>query len=93
MGADACSVPNIIAASVAISLVGFFSGPLFATVSHSTLSINTQILTCHTGHFCRITIVRKRYQIDRSITDICICSNRWIFLPDRYRLGQFEQGC
>lgn len=26
-----CSVPNIIAASVAISFIGFFTGPLFAT--------------------------------------------------------------
>lgn len=28
----ACSVPNIIAASIAVSFVGFFTGPLFATV-------------------------------------------------------------
>jgi hypothetical protein len=29
-------VPNIIAASVAISFLGFFSGPFFSTVSHAT---------------------------------------------------------
>lgn len=29
-----CRVPNIIAASIAISLLGFFMGPYFATVSH-----------------------------------------------------------
>lgn len=29
------SVPNIIAASIAISFVGFFMGPLFATVTFS----------------------------------------------------------
>lgn len=45
MGTDAYSVPNIIAASVAISLVGFFSGPLFATVSDLTSITNHQILT------------------------------------------------
>lgn len=28
-------VPNIVAASVAVSLVGFFSGPMFATASLS----------------------------------------------------------
>jgi fucose permease len=31
-----CRVPNIIAASIAISVFGFFSGPLFAAVSHTT---------------------------------------------------------
>ena len=34
-GADICvSVPNIIAGAVAISLLGFFSGPFFATGIH-----------------------------------------------------------
>lgn len=34
MGAnEECRVPNIIAASIAISFFGFFTGPLFATVS------------------------------------------------------------
>ena len=33
-------VPNIIAASVAISVFGFFSGPLFAAVSHAITTRN-----------------------------------------------------
>lgn len=33
-------VPNIIAASIAISVLGFFSGPLFAAVSHAVTTRN-----------------------------------------------------
>lgn len=36
--ANATSVPNIITEAVAISLLGFFSGPFFATVGFSVAS-------------------------------------------------------
>jgi MFS family permease len=38
-------VPNIIAASIAISVFGFFSGPLFAAVSHCHQIYHQQPLT------------------------------------------------
>lgn len=44
-------VPNIIAASIAISFVGFFTGPLFATVS---ISISAATHPANVHEFSRV---------------------------------------
>jgi hypothetical protein len=49
-------VPNIIAASVAISLFGFFSGPLFAAVSHATAAETAKAYT-FSGDVCWIQAI------------------------------------
>lgn len=49
-------VPNIIAASIAISVFGFFSGPLFAAVSHATAAETAKAYTL-SGDVCGIKAV------------------------------------
>lgn len=47
-------VPNIGVEAMAICLLGFFSGPFFATVSSITFYNRIHRLTSHTGNIGRI---------------------------------------
>lgn len=90
-------VPNIIAASIAISVLGFFSGPLFAAVSHTT-TLPSEILD-HTqaytspGNVGRITIVSVRDKIHCTLSGLRLCADGRVDLPNNHRSPQHQIRC
>lgn len=84
------SVPNIIAASVAISFLGFFSGPFFATVS---VEFNGRILSSELrtkivlGYFRWVETFPTKYSTNGALLHIRYWSNWWLIVPCRHRRG------
>ena len=60
-------VPNIIAASIAVSFVGFFTGPLFATVG---VSIPATIHLANEHGFPRVYLSAQSYFHNISILQL-----------------------
>ena len=85
-------VPNIIAASIAISVFGFFSGPLFAAVSPCYRICHQPRLQTNSspGNVSRIKIVHIRDQIDRAIFSLRLRTDGRFRLPNRHRTAEYQ---
>lgn len=58
-----CRVPSIIAGAITISLLGFFSGPFFATVSILSRTPFEAELTDLTGNICWLQALPRTRQV------------------------------
>jgi hypothetical protein len=87
-----CRVPNIIAASIAISVFGFFSGPLFAAVSRTATARHTYLWPrLHIpGNVCRIKVVSIGDEIYRALHGIRGRANGWFPFPNNHGSPQYQ---
>src|SRR5262249_35554823 len=89
------SVPNIIAASIAVSFLGFFMGPYFATVSlcqADLVHVGFTDPVLLTGHLDRFEAVLTRYPAHSAGVCLRFCPDWRLSLPYHYRARCLPRG-